>query len=289
MSSKPIRSPVKWHGGKHYLCHRIIDLFPPHNTYVEPFGGGASVLLNKEPSPVEVYNDLDHAITRLFRVIRDDPDRFQKLLALTPYSEVEFGSDLPETTDETELARRDFVRWRMSLGGRGKAFSYTKHRVRRGMADVVSGYLSIIDEVLPEIVERLRSVQLIERSAKDVIRLWDSPDTLFYCDPPYVHSTRNKRTLDAYGVEMTEADHRELADALRRVTGRVILSGYPSALYDELYGDWHYLDCEIANHASSTATKSRMTERLWCNWDVSSIASQAAEPGDGAKEGLLWQ
>lgn len=289
MPSKPIRSPVKWHGGKHYLCHRIIDLFPPHNTYVEPFGGGASVLLNKEPSPVEIYNDLDHSIVRLFRVIRDDADRFQKLLSLTPYSEAEFAAELPDTTDETELARRDFVRWRMSLGGRGKAFSYTKHRVRRGMADVVSGYLSVIDEVLPQIVERLRSVQFIERSAQDVIRIWDSATTLFYCDPPYVHSTRNRRTLDAYGVEMSETDHRELAGALRKVSGKVILSGYPSALYEELYGDWFYLDCEIANHASGTATKSRMTERLWCNWNATAELKSAVDAGEGSAEGLLWQ
>ena len=289
MPRKPIRSPVKWHGGKHYLCHKIIDLFPPHNTYVEPFGGGASVLLNKQPSPVEVYNDLDHSITRLFRVIRDDPDRFQKLLAMTPYSEVEFAVDLPETNDETELARRDFVRWRMSLGGRGKAFSYTKHRVRRGMADVVSGYLSIIDDILPLIVERLRSVQFTERSAPDVIRIWDSPETLFYCDPPYVHSTRNKRTLDAYGVEMSEADHRELANVLRKATGRIILSGYPSPLYDELYEDWTHLDSDVANHASGTTTKSRMTERLWCNWNASAKRKAGAQTDSRSRDGLLWE
>lgn len=289
MPGKPIRSPVKWHGGKHYLCHRIIELFPPHYTYVEPFGGGASVLLNKEPSPVEIYNDLDHSITRLFRVIRDDPDRFQKLLALTPYSEVEFAGDLPATTDETELARRDFVRWRMSLGGRGKAFSYTKHRVRRGMADVVSGYLSIIDEVLPQIVDRLRSVQIVERTAMEVIRIWDSPETLFYCDPPYVHSTRNKRTLDAYGVEMTETDHRELADVLRKSAGRVILSGYPSPLYDELYGDWPHRDCDVANHASGTATKSRMTERLWFNWTPTDSQRIGDSVRQSPTKGMLWQ
>ncbi len=288
MPSKPIRSPVKWHGGKHYLCHRIINLFPPHNTYVEPFGGGASVLLNKEPSPVEIYNDLDHSIVRLFRVIRNDADRFQKLLCLTPYSEAEFAADLPDTTDETELARRDFVRWRMSLGGRGKAFSYTKHRVRRGMADVVSGYLSIIDEVLPLIVKRLRSVQFIERSATEVIRIWDSSETLFYCDPPYVHSTRNKRTLDAYGVEMSETEHRELASVLRKATGRIILSGYPSPLYEELYGDWLHFDCDIANHASGASSKSRMTERLWCNWDPNATGPTKDGRPESMKEPKLW-
>ena len=97
---KGMRPPVKWHGGKFYLCHRIISLFPPHHTYVEPFGGAASVLLNKPPSEVEVYNDLDQRITRLFRVIRDSGTELQRRLALTPYSEIEFHNAEEPATDE---------------------------------------------------------------------------------------------------------------------------------------------------------------------------------------------
>src|SRR5215470_12848211 len=105
---------------------------------------------------------------------------------------MEFDASKKEVADEIEQARRDFVRWRQSLGGRGDSFSFTLHRVRRGMADVVSGYLSAIDEELPVIVERLRRVEIVCRPATDVIRTWDSPETLFYCDPPYVHETRHK-------------------------------------------------------------------------------------------------
>jgi DNA adenine methylase len=107
------------------------------------------VLLNKVPSPVEVYNDLDQRITRLFRVLRDNGSELIRRLSLTPYSELEFLDAEKDVADEIEKARRDFVRWRLSLGGRGDSFSFTKHRVRRGMADVVSGYLSAIDEQLP--------------------------------------------------------------------------------------------------------------------------------------------
>ena len=163
--SSTLRPPVKWHGGKHYLCHRIIEQFPLHHTYVEPFGGAASVLLNKPPSPVEVYNDLDQRITRLLRVLRDDGAELRRRLSLTPYSECEFEDAKTETTDEIEHARRDFVRWRLSLGGRGDSFSFTLHRVRRGMADVVSGYLSMIDAQLPLIVARLRTVEILCRPA----------------------------------------------------------------------------------------------------------------------------
>jgi DNA adenine methylase len=271
MGYPDIRPPVKWHGGKFYLCDWIIEQFPKHDTYVEPFGGAATVLLNKEPSQVEVYNDLDERITRLFRIIRDHGDEFRRRLTLSPYSEAEFDycneeleGDAP--VDEIELARRDYVRWRLSIGGRGISFSLTLHRVRRGMADVVSGYLSAIDEGLPEIMQRLRSVQILKRPAIDVIRKWDSPDTLVYCDPPYVHETRDKQSRDLYGVELTEDDHRKLAATLKACKSKVILSGYPSPLYQELYNGWRTMSKEIANHASSEGTKNVMKEMLWMNW-----------------------
>lgn len=261
-----LRPPVKWHGGKHYLCHRIINLFPPHHTYIEPFGGGASVLLNKEPSSVEVYNDLDRRITRFFRVLRDHGEELRRRLTLTPYSEVEFIDSEQQATDDLEQARRDFVRWRLSLGGRGDSFSFTLHRVRRGMADVVSGYLSMIDEQLPLITERLRRVEILLRPAIDVIRVWDNVDALFYCDPPYVHHTRNESSRDVYNCEMSEEDHKELADVLHACVGKVVLSGYPSPLYDKLYGNWRKVHFDIANHAAGGRSKARKTEVLWMNW-----------------------
>jgi DNA adenine methylase len=257
---------VKWHGGKHYLARRIIDQFPNHHTYVEPFAGAASVLLNKEPSQVEVYNDLDERISRLFRVLRDHGDELRRRLSLTPYSEVEFRSAAEPVEDEIEQARRDFVRWRQSLGGRGEGFSYTLHRVRRQMADVVSGYLSAIDEQLPFIVERLRTVQFVRRPAVEVIQKWDSDKTLFYCDPPYLHSTRDAGARAVYGVEMSEDDHRELSVALRSCQGRVVLSGYPSDLYDDLYSSWRKTEISIPNHAAGGRKKSRMSEVLWFNF-----------------------
>jgi DNA adenine methylase len=261
-----IRPPVKWHGGKHYLAKRIIAQFPPHHTYVEPFGGAASVLINKELSPVEIYNDHDERITRLFRVIRDNGEELCRRLALTPYSEAEFDDAKAPVEDEIELARRDFVRWRQSIGGREDAFSYTLHRVRRGMADVVSGYLSAIEEELPRIIQRLRTVQIICRPALDVIIRYDSPDTLFYCDPPYLPETRAVGSRNVYGVEMTEADHHDLAATLRQCQGKVVLSGYASPLYDEFYADWHLIQFDIANHSASGSIKQRKTECLWLNW-----------------------
>jgi DNA adenine methylase len=233
---------------------------------LEPFGGGASVLLNKPPSEVEVYNDLDQRITRLFRVLRDRGEELRRRLALTPYSEIEFKTAVAPAEDEVEQARRDFVRWRLSLGGRGDSFSFTLHRVRRRMADVVSGYLSMIDEQLPLIVDRLRSVQIIQRPAAEVIGTWDSPGTLIYCDPPYLPGTRHQGSREVYGCEMTASDHRQLARVLKECKGRVVLSGYPSDLYTELYGTWRTTEFDIANHAAGGRSKARKKETLWMNW-----------------------
>lgn len=263
---QPLRPPVKWHGGKFYLCRRIVQHFPAHHTYLEPFGGAASVLLNKPRSPVEVYNDLDESITRLFRVLRDQGPELHRRLSLSPYSEVEFLDAGEPAQDEIEQARRDFVRWRLSLGGRGDSFSYTLHRVRRGMADVVSGYLSMIDEELPRIIERLRTVEIVRRPALDAIRTWDAPGTLIYCDPPYLHSTRHEGSTSIYGCEMSEEDHRALAEVLNACQGRVVLSGYPSELYDELYRDWRVVDFDMPNHAAGGKLKARKTETIWMNW-----------------------
>jgi DNA adenine methylase len=134
------------------------------------------------------------------------------------------------------------------------------------MADVVSGYLSMIDNELPRIIERLRTVQIVQRPALDVIRTWDSADTLIYCDPPYLHSTRHEGSRSVYGCEMSEVEHRELADVLIQCKSRVVLSGYPSALYTELYRQWKAIEFDMPNHAAGGRTKARKQETIWLNW-----------------------
>lgn len=261
-----LRPPVKWHGGKFYLAKRIVDLLPPHHTYVEPFGGAASVLLNKPPSPVEVYNDLDERLTRLFRVLRDHPEEFMRRVTLTPYSELEWELSAQSDGDDIERARRDFVRWRQSIGGRGEAFSYTLHRVRRSVADVVSGFLSAIDEQLPAIVERLRRVQILRRDAFEVIRTWDSPQTLFYCDPPYYPDSVARPDIYRHGMDPQQ--HKDLLELLCTCQGKVILSGYPNELYDKTLSCWRRLVFDMSNHAAGGRKKKRCTEVVWLNWEA---------------------
>lgn len=262
-----IRPPVKWHGGKRYLAKRIIAHFPKHRIYLEPFGGAASVLLNKKPCEVETYNDLDLRITRLFRVLRDEGDEFVRRVRFIPYSQAEFedAADYPDDANDLDMAICDFVRWRQSFGGKGKSFSYTTGRARGGMAGDVNAWWTAIEQ-LPEIMDRLRRVQIIRQSAFDAIPRFDHAEGLIYCDPPYVHETRSVGARDVYGVEMSDADHERLASVLHRCKAKVVLSGYPSDLYERLYGDWRRETFDIANHSAGGREKSREQECLWMNF-----------------------
>jgi DNA adenine methylase len=263
----PIRPPVKWHGGKRYLASRIIGHFPQHRVYLEPFGGGASVLLNKAPVDVETYNDLDKRITRLFRVLREHGSTFVEQARFVLYSQIEFedAGQYPPNATELQMAICDFIRWRQSFGGKGKSWSYTTGRARGGMAGDVNAWWTAI-EMLPEIIERLRRVQIICQPATEAIKRFDHKEGLIYCDPPYVHGTRSKGGTDVYGVEMTDDDHQQLAKTLSKCKAKVVLSGYPSSLYDRLYKGWRTVDFDIANHAAGGRSKARATERLWLNF-----------------------
>jgi DNA adenine methylase len=262
-----VRPPVKWHGGKRYLAARIIERFPQHRIYLEPFGGGASVLLNKPPCDVETYNDLDLRITRLFRVLRDKGEEFLKYVSLVQYSQVEFkdAENYPPDATDLQMAICDFIRWRQSFGGQGNNWSYTTGRARGGMAGDVNAWWTAI-EMLPQIIDRLRRVQIICQPAVEAIERFDHKEGLIYCDPPYVHSSRSHGSTNVYGVEMSDIDHRQLARALRECEAKVVLSGYPSPLYDELYAGWRKVDFDIANHAAGGKSKARETERLWFNF-----------------------
>ena len=265
-----MRSIITYYGGKGYSWRRIVPYFPPHHIYVEPFGGAASVLLNKEPSPVEVYNDIDGNLVTIFRVLRDHPDELRRALELTPYSREEYVRCLGplDGLDDVEKARRLIVRYRQTFGGKGQTatpgrWSYAVAASSRGMAGRVSGWLSTIDAVLPAVVERFRRVQIENLPWQEIIRRYDTPETLFYCDPPYLLSTRNGCV--GYKYEMTLEEHRELAEALNSVKGHVVLSGYASPEYDEWYAGWERVEfgATVSARLDKGRSCDRRTEVLW--------------------------
>lgn len=265
-----LRSPIKRHGGKHYLAKRIIAMMPPHVHYVEPFFGSGAVLFRKKPEDIsEVVNDMDGELIAFWRVLQSPElfDRFQRVIEVTPFAEPLWQEAVDSTpADPVDRAVAFFIRYRQSRQALGRDFATMVKRTRRGMNDHVSAWLSAVNG-LPEAVARLRRVLILNRPAVDVIRQNDGFETLFYLDPPYLHETRS--SVGEYGAhEMTADDHKKLLTLLAGIKGKFLLSGYPSAMYDEFaqrYG-WNATRKPIDNKASGSATKPKRTECIWCNY-----------------------
>lgn len=271
-----INGPIKWHGGKHYLAPKIVALMPRHTHYVEPYAGGLAVLLVKNPEGVsEVANDVDGRLTNFWRCLICPPafEDFFAWAQRVPFCEAVWEQALRRLETPCErpgvicsgCAQAFFIACRQSLAGRMDTFApLSKTRTRRGMNEQASAWLTAI-EGLPAVHTRLKRVVVLNRHAPDVILQQDGPDTLFYLDPPYLHETR--RSTDAYGpCEMTEDGHRELLGLVQSVKGKVMLSGYPSPLYDTLLSRWTRHTFELPNNAAGGKKKARMTEVLWCNF-----------------------
>lgn len=257
-----------WYGGKYSHLDWLLPLLPAAHHYCEPFAGSAAVLLNRAPSPVETYNDLDGEVVNFFRVLRQKKDELVELLALTPFSREEFAIacewDQSGLT-EIERARRFFVRARQVRTGLAQKASLgrwanCKNTSRAGMSGVVSRWLGGING-LGEIAERLARVQIENRPALEILDLYDSEDTLFYCDPPYAHQCRGD--INAYGFEMLDADHVALLAKANALKGKVAISGYHCALYDELLRDWR---CIEADEKPCHSVKQLRQEVLWVNY-----------------------
>lgn len=272
-TAQQLPPPIKIHGGKFYLAEWVISHMPPHTHYVEAFAGGLAVLLRKDPIGVsEVINDLDNELTNFWRVLKDENDfnTFRRRTEATPFSSTEFAEAQSRDPDGDAVDRavKFFVRCRQSRQGLRRDFAtLSRSRTRRGMNEQVSAWLTAIDG-LPEIHERLRRVVIINDDALSVITREDSPHTLFYCDPPYVHETRV--ATDAYSFEMTTDDHERLLETLATVEGKFLLSGYHNGLYDayaRAHG-WHRVDREIDCKASSASVKPKRIESLWMNYEV---------------------
>ena len=257
-----------WYGGKYSHLDFLVPLFPRDAThFCDVYGGSAAVLMNIGPYPVETYNDLDSELVNFFEVLRSQGPKLIKEIGLTPFSREELARACEPVAGLTRLerARRFYIRARQTRTGLAQTSSEGRwaHCVltsRAGMAGAVSRWLGSI-EGLPEIVQRLQRVQIENAPALDVIARYDTGETLFYIDPPYVHDARGDAS--AYGFEMTNADHEELADTLRDVSGRVVLSGYRTDLYDRLFAGWRRVD---APERLCHSVRKPRREAAWLNF-----------------------
>jgi DNA adenine methylase len=289
-TSRPALSPpLKWHGGKFYVARHVLALMPAHLHYVEPFFGGGQVFFARDPADPkswwpertsdkrkadgvsEVINDLHGDLMNFYTVLKDPAlfDRLSHRLQLTLHSEAEWEGARALLAsahgDPVERAAAMFTLCRQSMSGRMASFAPTvRTRLRGGRNDGVNAWWSAVDG-LAAVHQRLRDVKVLCRPALDVILAEDTPATLHYADPPYVHATRTATKV--YGArEMTDEDHRELLDMLCKVKGKVILSGYANALYDTALAGWNRHTVDLPNNAASGATKRRMSEVLWVNF-----------------------
>lgn len=258
-----MKPPFAYFGSKAMMADRIVALLPDHKHYVEPFAGSLAVLLAKPPAVHETVNDLDGALMTFWRVLRDRPDELARACALTPHSRAEhrLAYEQPPDLDDLELARRVWVQLTQGRNGVRRATGW-RHNIGSPVGQSLPGYLDSYAERLVPIAERLHHVSLESRPALDLInRYGQASDVLLYCDPPYVASTRTWG--NNYIVEMREDDeHRVLAAALRSCRAAVVLSGYASPLYDEIYDGWYRHDLSAFTAQSDSGQR---VEVLWSN------------------------
>ncbi len=274
------RPVLRWHGGKWLLAPWIIGHFPKHQVYVEPFGGAGSVLMRKERSYAEVWNDLDGDVVNLFRVLRsDDAERLVSLLRLTPFARAEFEEAYQFSDDPVERARRLVIRSFMGFGSNGHARS-TGFRANSNRSGTTPAHdWTNIPENVASVIERLAGVVLENKDATAVMVQHDGPDALHYVDPPYVFDTRSDLSKD-YAVEMSDNDHSALLVALRELRGMVVLSGYTHPLYEAALSDWQ----RVEKAALADGAKPRI-EVLWINphcWQRLNAERAQLELLDGA-------
>lgn len=286
ISSRRLPGLFKYPGSKWKLAPKIVALFPTHTCYVEPFVGTGSVFFLKQPSTVEVLNDLDDEITNFFRVLRDPKmaEQLQRLITLTPYSRTGYNKAAHEiqkrrsvrnlldrvrhgisvildpdrrpfcTIESLERAQQWYLKCQCGFMPRGP-FGYG-----RTLSPV--GQFRSPQLKFREFSSRLSSAIIENDSALNVIRRYDSPETLFYCDPPYVLSPRD---TNVYRFEMTTANHEKMCDILTTVAGMVILNAYPNRLYSAKLAGWHKLSFRTRMSLAIKPVNSARTENIWMN------------------------
>ena len=264
----PARPLLRYLGGKARLAPKIVPLLPPHEIYLEPFGGAAAVLAAKPRVRSEIWNDLDGEVVNLFQVLRSGAGAaLIRAVELTPYARAEHELSYTPTDDPVERARRLLVRSHMGHGTNG-----TQIQLRNGFridgctgGTRVAGEWADLPEQLERWIERMRGVQLEQRPAAQLIARYDAPNVLIYADPPYLPETRSASVRwttgkCAYAHEMGPGDHEALLAQLVAARAMVVLSGYPSPLYDDALRGWRRL--ELAARAHRNAPR---TEVLWIN------------------------
>ena len=267
-TSALVGGPIKRNGAKGLVAPRLLPHFAPACVYAEAFFGAGSVFYRIPPGTYEreAVNDLDASLVTFFRVLRDRTNELVTACELTPYARAEFVAALEHSNDPLEESRRVWVRHRQGLAGAaktagdwgrdpgGNAHAWGPHKMGSKLAQ------------LRVYAARLRGVVIDSIDGAEFIDKWGQRETMVYADPPYVTATRKGTT---YAHEMTDADHRRLAVACHGAVERgakVAVSGYPSALYDELFAGWRRVEVDVPLYGARDTKGQRRTECLWMSY-----------------------
>lgn len=277
----PHRQPLRYYGSKWNIAPWLEEQYPAHYCFAVPYGGGTSEIFRKSPSRLEIYNDMDLAVVTFFRVLRDRPDELIRAISLTPFSRAEledacetlrnlhswfpwfarlFSSKIREY--ELEVARQFFVKSRIGRSGNTSAWNSSFKGEYKPTRDKHSIEEWNEEDYLWAAAARLKKVQIERMPALHFIKKYDAPNTLFYLDPPYVHSTRYTNWTSAYEHEMTDEDHEKLAEVLYGIEGMAIISGYDGPLYKRLFEDQGWLK---RSTAARDVQNQKKTETIWIN------------------------
>lgn len=253
--------PFAYYGGKTTLAPLIVDLLPRHEHYVEPFAGSLAVLLAKRPAGWETVNDIDGDLMAFWRVLRDHPMELARAARLTPHSRQEFEDAEDDTAaSDLERARRIWVRLSQSRANTMRVSGWRHRQNPAGAYDSMPERLDTYAARMEVAARRLKRVSLECRDAMDVIRDYGRQAAVcLYVDPPYLGSTR----ATGYRHEMTSDDqHKALADALNDCRASVVLSGYDSPLYADLFDGWHR---RLLTAPTALSGEGGRVEVLWSN------------------------
>ena len=260
---------LNYPGAKWGMAEQVCSLMPPHRSYLEPYFGSGAVLFNKPPSAIETVNDIDGDVVNFFRIMREHPEELAQAISLTPYARDVFD-DAHDNRGSSDFDRayRFAIRSKMGYGFK----TYRKTGFKIDVSGREKAYALQCWNRMPALIvnlaERLKEVQIENRPALDLIRRFNHDNVLIYADPPYLMSTRGDKQ---YRYEMTEQDHVELLDALMQHKGPVILSGYPSELYDRELSHWNRIARKSYNQNAD-----QRTEVLWCNFEIPRLLLEEA-------------
>lgn len=258
--------PFNYFGGKFSHLDWILPLLPPTKTYVEVFGGSGVVLLNRQPSRIEAYNDINSVIVNFFTVLRCNPEELISRIYLTPYSieEYQFCYQHMNEGDDIERARRFFVAVNQSFNGsysRQTGWKMSTIHSRAKVSEAVNRWLNKIPN-LEYTVARLRQVQICNHDYKVIFEKFDSADCLFYCDPPYLHEVRCNK--NEYDHELSIQEHIEFLHSASQLQGKIAISGYDSDLYNSHLSGFFKTE---AKDKRTGLFHSMKREILWTNYD----------------------